>query len=83
MSDPGMHSDDHRVGASESRPARANYRTILVTCTTHGCRGFCSLRVTKVGDDIVLDPHVAGSCVIVFDGTAARALFGLLGEWLG
>ncbi len=33
--------------------------------------------------EIVLDPHVAGSCVIILDEAAATALFDLLGEWLG
>jgi hypothetical protein len=31
----------------------------------------------------VLDPHVAGSCVIILDETAVTALFDLLEEWLG
>ncbi|MGH3811981.1 MAG: hypothetical protein ACRDUV_05930 [Pseudonocardiaceae bacterium] len=72
------------MSASESRPARANDRTIPVTCTTHSSgRGFCNLRVTKVDDDIVLDPHVAGCYVITLDEADTTALFDLLGEWLG
>ena len=31
---------------------------------------------------IVLDPHVAGSCVIIFDETAARAVYEVFHEWL-
>ncbi len=59
-------------------------RTIPVTCQTHdGARGYCNLRIRKAGGDIVFDPHVTGSCVIVFDETASTALFDLLGEWLG
>ncbi|MGH3800193.1 MAG: hypothetical protein ACRDTD_08705 [Pseudonocardiaceae bacterium] len=58
-------------------------RTIAATSQIHGSRGFCNLRLTKVDGEIVLDPHVAGSCVITLDETAATALFDLLGEWLG
>ncbi len=58
-------------------------RTISTTCQTHGCRGFCNLRVSKIGGEIVLNPHVDGSCVLRLDETAATQLFGLLGEWLG
>lgn len=65
-------------------PGSRDDRTIPVTCTTCSSgRGFCNLRVTKVNGDIVLDPHVTGSCVIVLDEAAATALFDLLGEWLG
>ena len=39
--------------------------------------------VSKRDGAIVLDPHVAGLCVITLDATAATALFDLLGEWLG
>ncbi len=65
-------------------PPRAHGRTIPVTCQTHGgARGFCNLRIRKADGDIVLDPHVTGSCVIVLDETAATALFDLLEEWIG
>lgn len=58
--------------------------TIPVTCTAHSSgTGFCNLRVSKTNGDIVLDPHVAGGCVIIFDEVAATALFDLLGQWLG
>ncbi|MGH3829353.1 MAG: hypothetical protein ACRDRS_02710 [Pseudonocardiaceae bacterium] len=33
--------------------------------------------------EIVFDVHVAGACVIIMDEDAARALFDVLGEWLG
>ena len=39
--------------------------------------------VSKREGAIVLDPHVAGSCVITLDEAATIALFDLLGEWLG
>ncbi len=61
----------------------AEGRTISTTCQTHGSRGFCNLRVTKVDGDIVLNPHLGDSCVIRLDEVAATQLFDLLGEWLG
>jgi hypothetical protein len=65
-------------------PARSsNSRAIAVTCTQHGAAGFTNLIVSKRDGTIVLDPHVAGSCVITLDETAATALSDLLGEWLG
>jgi hypothetical protein len=57
--------------------------TIPITCQIHGARGFCNLRVSKVNGEIVLDPHVAGSCVLSLDEAAATQLFDILGEWLG
>lgn len=60
-----------------------NDRTISITCQVHGCRGFCNLRVSKVNGEIVLNPHVDGSCVLSLDEAAATQLFDLLGEWLG
>lgn len=72
------------MSTGEGQPGRASDRTIPATCQTHGgARGFCNLRVTKIDETIVLDPHVTGSCVIVLDEAAATALFDLLGEWLG
>lgn len=58
-------------------------RTIPTTCQIHGCRGFCNLRVSKVNGEIVLNPHVDGSCVLRLDKVAASQLFDILGEWLG
>jgi hypothetical protein len=60
----------------------ANDRTIPTTCQIHGSRGFCNLRVTKINGEIVLNPHVAGSCIIKLDKTAATQLFDILGERL-
>jgi hypothetical protein len=42
----------------------------------------CNLRVTKVNGNIVLDPHVAGCCVITLDTDQASALRDTLTEWL-
>jgi len=61
----------------------ADDRTISTTCQVHGSRGFCNLRVSKVNCEIVLDPHVDGSCVLRLDEAAATQLFDILGEWLG
>jgi hypothetical protein len=58
----------------------ADDRTIPITCQIHGSRGFCNLRVSKVNGEIVLNPHVAGSCVLSFDEAAATQLFDILGE---
>jgi hypothetical protein len=58
-------------------------RTIPTTCQIHGCRGFCNLRVSKIDGEIVLNPHVDGSCVLRLDRTAATQLFDALGKWLG
>ena len=61
----------------------ANDRTIAITCQIHGCRGFCNLRVTKIDGEIVLNPHVDGSCILRFDEVAATQLFEVFGEWVG
>ncbi|MGH3772325.1 MAG: hypothetical protein ACRDRW_13170 [Pseudonocardiaceae bacterium] len=68
-----------------ARASRANRRAIGVTCALHkGPRGFANLVVEKQGDEIIFDPHVTGGCVIIImDEAAARAVFGVLGEWLG
>ncbi|MDQ3765394.1 MAG: hypothetical protein M3460_29215 [Actinomycetota bacterium] len=64
-------------------PDSRDRRTIPTTCRIHGAAGFCNLRVSRVNGDIVLDPHVDGSCVIVLNEAAAKQLFDALGEWLG
>ncbi len=61
----------------------SEHRTIPTTCHIHGCRGFCNLRVSKCENEIILNPHVDGSCVLGLDRTAASQLFDILGEWLG
>ena len=61
----------------------SNSRAIAVTCSQHGAVGFTNLMVSKRDGAIVLDPHVAGSCVIILNEASAVALFDLLGEWLG
>ena len=66
------------TGDLSREPRRTIDRTIVATCQIHGARGFCNLRVTKAGDGIVLNPHVAGSCVITLDEAGAAALRDLL-----
>jgi hypothetical protein len=56
---------------------------IMTTCQAHGTAGFTNLLVTKEGEFIVLNPHVANCCLLRLDEQAASALFDLLGEWLG
>lgn len=59
-------------------------RTIPAACQVNGgCRGFCNLRVSKTNNEIMLDPHVAGSCVISLDESGALKMRGTLTEWLG
>jgi hypothetical protein len=37
----------------------------------------------KPNGKIIFDPHVTGMCVIIFSEDGARALFDVLGTWLG
>jgi hypothetical protein len=55
----------------------------MTTCQAHGAAGFTNLLVTKEDGLIVLNPHVANCCVLRLDEQAARALHGILGDWLG
>ncbi|MGH3717814.1 MAG: hypothetical protein ACRDRI_03045 [Pseudonocardiaceae bacterium] len=71
-------ADGATAGAS-----RNDRRTIPVTCAVHrGPRGFANLVVERQGNEIVLDPHVTGECVIIFDEDGATALFEILRTWL-
>jgi hypothetical protein len=71
-------ADGATAGAS-----RDNRKAIPVSCALHrGPRGFANLVVEKQGDEIVLDVHVTGACVIIFDEDAATALFEVLRRWL-
>ncbi len=58
-------------------------RVVMTTCQAHGSAGFTNLLVTKENGTIVLNPHVANCCVLRLDEQAARALQGILVEWLG
>jgi hypothetical protein len=71
-------ADGATAGAS-----RENRTAIPVSCALHrGPRGFANLVVEKQGEEIILDPHVTGACVIIFDEDAATALFEVLRRWL-
>jgi hypothetical protein len=58
-------------------------RVVMTTCEAHGSNGFTNLLVTRENGTIVLNPHVPNCCVLRLDEQAARALLGILGEWLG
>ena len=62
---------------------RSHRRVVMTTCQAHGATGFTNLLVAKENGTIVLNSHVANCCVIRLDEQAARALLGILGEWLG
>jgi hypothetical protein len=66
-----------------AKPVRTR-KVIHATCTKHGgARGFTNVVLTKHGSEIELDPHVTGSCVIIFDEDAAIAVRDTITEWLG
>ncbi|MGH3720106.1 MAG: hypothetical protein ACRDRI_14940 [Pseudonocardiaceae bacterium] len=66
------------------RASRDNRQAIPVTCAVHrGPRNFANLVVERQGGEIILDPHVTGECVIIFDEDGATALFEVLRRWLG
>jgi hypothetical protein len=67
----------------ESGVRGSHRRVVMTTCQAHGAVGFTNLLVTKENGIIVLNPHVANCCVLRLDEQAARALLGILGEWLG
>ena len=61
----------------------AEHRTVSITCQIRGGTGFCTLQVTKINGEILLDPQVDGFCVLRLDETATTQLGDLLGEWPG
>ena len=78
-----MGTTDSSGVPEQHRPHRPIDQTIIATCRTHGAQGFWNLRVTKNGDGIVLNPHVADTCVIAFDEPGTAALRELLIGWQG
>jgi hypothetical protein len=59
-------------------------KVIHATCAKHGgSKGFTNVVLTKRGDEIELDPHVTGGCVITFDKDAASVVRDTITEWLG
>ncbi|MGH3870977.1 MAG: hypothetical protein ACRDSR_05595 [Pseudonocardiaceae bacterium] len=67
----------------EHKARRSHRLVIRTTCQAHGTAGFTNLLVTKEDGFIVLNPHLANCCVLRMDEQAARALRGIVGEWLG
>jgi hypothetical protein len=59
------------------------HTTVPATCTLHGCAHFCNLRIRREGATIALDPHVDGSCVVVFDEDEATEMLTAVASWLG
>jgi hypothetical protein len=55
----------------------------MTTCQAHGAAGFTNLLLTKEDGVIVLNPHLTNCCVLRLDEQTARALHGILGDWLG
>ena len=47
-----------------------------------GCREFCALRVSKTKGEIMLDPYIAGACVVSLEESGALAMRNTLTEWL-
>jgi len=72
------------VEGASAKAGRDNRRAIGAQCGVHGGpRGFTNVVVErKAHGDIIIDPHVTGQCVIIFDEDAATALFEILRMWL-
>jgi hypothetical protein len=80
----GVRVLDEPTPQRQENSARRNHRlVIMTTCEAHGAVGFTNLLVTKENGVIVLNPHLANCCVLRLNEQAARALHGILGEWLG
>lgn len=68
-------------GAYPGPPSRS--KTIPATCQLHGGPvNPTTLLVSKRDGTIVLDPHVAGSCVITLEEESATKLRDMLTDWL-
>jgi hypothetical protein len=63
---------------------RSRRRVVIpATCHQHRGVGCTNFLVTLRGGEIVLDPHVDGSCVITLDEKGASTLRDTLTQWLG
>lgn len=72
------------VDGANPRARPSNRRAVGVACALHkGPRGFANLVLEKQGDEIILDPHVTGECVLLLDEVAAAVIRDALIEWLG
>ena len=75
-------TNDTNDGAAV-KPVRTR-KVIHATCIKHGgSKGFTNVVLIKRGSEIELDPHVTGSCVIIFDEDGASAVRDTITEWLG
>lgn len=80
----GLRVVDKPTTPRPEHKARRSHRLVIrTTCQAHGTAGFTNLLVTKEDGFIVLNPHLANCCVLRMDEQAARALRGIVGEWLG
>jgi hypothetical protein len=68
---------------SPKQLSASHRRVLMTTCQAHGAAGFTNLLLTKEDGLIVLNLHVANCCVLRLDEQAARALYGILEDWLG
>ncbi len=69
--------------AATNLPSR-NRMVIHATCALHrGPVGFTNLVVSKRDGEIVFDPHVTGSCVLMLAEDGAITLRDALTQWLG
>ncbi|MGH3869790.1 MAG: hypothetical protein ACRDQ4_27565, partial [Pseudonocardiaceae bacterium] len=67
-----------------NRPSTGRRKAFPATCALHrGPIGFANLMVSLQGRSVVLDPHVTGECVIIFQEQSAKMLRDILTEWLG
>lgn len=81
----GLKGIDLTSGTEDPPPIHpaSGRRSISITCRTHGAHGFCNLLVTREGHEVVLNPHLDGSCVLSMDEQAATELHEAIGEMLG
>jgi hypothetical protein len=76
---PGPASGD----VPPQRP-RESRKVIHASCSVHQVAvGFTNLVVSKRNGQIVLDPHVDGSCLLTLSEAEACVLRDVLIEWLG
>ncbi len=67
-----------------SQRPRERRKMVHASCSVHqAARGFTNLAVSKRNGEIMLDPHVDGSCVLTLAEDAACVLRDALTELLG
>lgn len=55
---------------------------LSATCDQHGTRGFTNLLIESHRDEIRIDPHVMGACVLTLGREEVRRLVTCLSQWL-